>query len=85
MIIYPNYTFSVPDKRLYTLYKGITVTPCPNSGLQRVFVRSCHLYNVASLVSTSYGAPLHVWRSHMSRRPFDRAKVTVRAAPSAPQ
>jgi hypothetical protein len=27
MIIYPNYTFSVPDKRLYTLYKGITVTP----------------------------------------------------------
>jgi hypothetical protein len=26
MIIYPNYTFSVPDKRLYTLYKGITVT-----------------------------------------------------------
>jgi hypothetical protein len=28
MIIYPNYTFSVPDKWLYTLYKGITVTPC---------------------------------------------------------
>jgi hypothetical protein len=27
MIIYLNYTFSVPDKRLYTLYKGITVTP----------------------------------------------------------
>jgi hypothetical protein len=27
MIIYPNYTLSVPDKRLYTLYKGITVTP----------------------------------------------------------
>jgi hypothetical protein len=27
MIIYPNYTFSVPDKWLYTLYKGITVTP----------------------------------------------------------
>jgi hypothetical protein len=26
MIKYPNYTFSVPDKRLYTLYKGITVT-----------------------------------------------------------
>jgi hypothetical protein len=23
----PNYTFSVPDKRLYTLLKGITVTP----------------------------------------------------------
>jgi hypothetical protein len=28
MIIYLNYTFSVPDKRLYTLYKGITVTRC---------------------------------------------------------
>jgi hypothetical protein len=27
MIIYLNYTFSVPDKRLETLYKGITVTP----------------------------------------------------------
>jgi hypothetical protein len=27
MVIYLNYTFSVPDKRLYTLYKGITVTP----------------------------------------------------------
>jgi hypothetical protein len=23
---HPNYTFSVPDKRLYTLFKGITVT-----------------------------------------------------------
>jgi hypothetical protein len=27
MIIYLNYTFSVPDKRIYTLYKGIAVTP----------------------------------------------------------
>jgi hypothetical protein len=27
MIIYLNYTFFVLDKRLYTLYKGITVTP----------------------------------------------------------
>jgi hypothetical protein len=33
MIIYPNYTFSIPDKRLYTLYKGITVTPCPDTCL----------------------------------------------------
>jgi hypothetical protein len=33
MIIYPNYTFSIPDKWLYTLYKGITVTPCPDTGL----------------------------------------------------
>jgi hypothetical protein len=29
MIIFPNYTFSVPDKLLYTLYKGITVTLVP--------------------------------------------------------
>jgi hypothetical protein len=83
MIIYPNYTFSILDKRLYTLYKGITVTPCPNTSLQRVFVRSCHLYNAAALVSASYGAPLHVWRSHVLWRPFNQAKVTVRAAPSA--
>jgi hypothetical protein len=27
MVICLNYTFSVPDKRLLTLYKGITVTP----------------------------------------------------------
>jgi hypothetical protein len=27
MIKHPNYTFSIPDKRLYTLFKGITVTP----------------------------------------------------------
>jgi hypothetical protein len=27
MTKHPNYTFSVPDKRLYTLLKGITVTP----------------------------------------------------------
>jgi hypothetical protein len=28
MIIHLNYTFFVPDNRLFTLYKGITVTPC---------------------------------------------------------
>jgi hypothetical protein len=28
MLNHPNYTFSIPDKRLYTLFKGITVTPC---------------------------------------------------------
>jgi hypothetical protein len=70
MIISPNYTFSIPHTRLYTLYKGLTVTPCPNTGLQRVFVRSCHLYNAAPLVSASYDALLHVWRSHVSWRPL---------------
>jgi hypothetical protein len=63
MIIYLNYTFSVPDKRLYTLYKGITVT---------------------HLVSASYGAPLHVFCSHMSWHPLDGAKAPVRATPLAP-
>jgi hypothetical protein len=85
MIIYPNYTFSVPDKRLYTLNKGITVTPCPNTGLQRVFVWSCHLYNAVPLVSASYGASLHIWCSHVLRRPFNRAKATVHVTPSAPK
>jgi hypothetical protein len=28
MLNHPNYTFSIPDKRLYTLFKGITVSPC---------------------------------------------------------
>jgi hypothetical protein len=27
MNMYLNYTFFVPDKRLYTLFEGITVTP----------------------------------------------------------
>jgi hypothetical protein len=27
MIKPPNYTFFIPHKRLYTFYKGITVTP----------------------------------------------------------
>jgi hypothetical protein len=40
--------------------------------------------HVAPLVSASYGTPLHVRRSHVLRRPFDRAKATVRAAPSTP-
>jgi hypothetical protein len=39
--------------------------------------------HAASLVSASYGAPLHVWRGHVLQRPFDGAKATVRVAPSA--
>jgi hypothetical protein len=77
MIIYSNYTFSVPDKRLYTLYKGITVTlACLRTAKPPL--------HAAPLVSASYDAPLHVWRGHVLRRPFDGAKATVRAAPSAP-
>jgi hypothetical protein len=40
---------------------------------------------VAPLVSASYDTPLHVWRIHVLRRPFDQAKATIRAAPSAPK
>jgi hypothetical protein len=73
MIIYPNCTFSVLDKRLYTLY-----TPaCLRTALPPL--------HVVPLVSASYDTPLHVWRNHVLRRPFDRAKATVRAAPSAPK
>jgi hypothetical protein len=84
MIIYPNYTFFVPDKRLYTLYKGITVTPC--------------LLQASSV--SSYGQatfPCGAFCLCFIQRPFtrptqprvavpppDRAKAAVRAAPSAP-
>jgi hypothetical protein len=83
MIIYPNYTFSVPDKRLYAHYKGITVTPrvVQASACLRTAKAPLH---AAPLVTASYGAPLHVWCSHVLRRPFDGAKATVRAAPSVP-
>jgi hypothetical protein len=55
MLKHPNYTFSIPNKWLYTLFKGITVTPR--------FVRASSVssherapLHVAPLVSPSYGA-----------------------------
>jgi hypothetical protein len=59
MIIYPNYTFSIPDKRLYTLYKGISVTPY----LVQAFI-------VSSYGQTTFtcGASCHCF----VRRPFTR-------------
>jgi hypothetical protein len=59
MIIYPNYTFSVPDKRLYTFYKGITVTP--------------HLVQASSV--SSYGQATFTCDAsclYFVRRPFTR-------------
>jgi hypothetical protein len=35
---HPNYTFSIPNKRLYTLFEGLTVTP----GFVRVSNVSLH-------------------------------------------
>jgi hypothetical protein len=81
---WPNYTFSVPDKRLYTLFKGITVTPR--------FVRASNVSSHSRAAFTRgvsclcfVRRPLHVQRAYVSRRPPDRAKATARAAPSAPK
>jgi hypothetical protein len=73
MIIYLNYTFSVPDKRLYTLYKGITVT------LRVVQASACLRtakppLHAAHLVSASYDTPLHVCCSYVSWHHLDGAK-----------
>jgi hypothetical protein len=70
MIKYPNYTFLVPDKRLYTLCKGITVTLCllqassvSSYGLSHLstrrllsLLRTAPLYT--SDAATCHGAPL---------------------------
>jgi hypothetical protein len=82
MIIYPNYTFSVPDKRLYTLYKGITVTPrflqasSVSSYGQATFPRSASCLCFVRRLFTHPTQP--------RVPPSDRAKAAVRAAPSAP-
>jgi hypothetical protein len=83
MNIYPNYTFSVPDKRLYTLYKGITVTP-----------RLLQASNVSSYGQATFprGASCLCFVRRLFTRltqprvavPPDRAKAAARAAPSAP-
>jgi hypothetical protein len=52
---HPYYTFSIPDNRLYTLFKGITVTP----GFERVSSVSSHgraPLHAAPFISSSYGA-----------------------------
>jgi hypothetical protein len=52
---HPNYTFSIPDKRLYTLFKGTTVT----LGFVRASSVSSHgraPLHAAPFISSSYGA-----------------------------
>jgi hypothetical protein len=69
MIKHPNYTFSITDKRLYTLFKGITVTPR--------FVRASNVSSHGRAafthgVSCLYFVrrPLHVLRAYVSQRPL---------------
>jgi hypothetical protein len=52
---HPNYTFSIPDNWLYTLFKGITVNP----GFVRVSSVSSHgraPLREAPFISSSYNA-----------------------------
>jgi hypothetical protein len=81
MIVYPNYSFSIPDKRLYTLYKGIPVTPClvqassVSSYGQTTFTRgaSCHYFVRRPFTRPAQPrvtAPLRQSRGYRSRRTF---------------
>jgi hypothetical protein len=83
MLKHPNYTFSIPDKQLYTLFKGITVTPR--------FVRASSVSSHGRAPFTRDAPclslvrhPLHVQHAYVSRRFSDRAQATARAAPSVP-
>jgi hypothetical protein len=77
MLKHPNYTFSVPDKRIYTLSKGITVTPH--------FVRASSVssHGRASFTRSAFclsfvRRPLHVRRAYMWRCSSDEAGATTR-------
>jgi hypothetical protein len=84
MLKHPNYTFSIPDKRLYTLFKGITVTPH--------FVRASSVssHGRASFTRGAFylsfiRRPLHVWCAYVWRCSSSEAGATTRAVPSAPK
>jgi hypothetical protein len=82
MLKQPNYTFSVPDKRLYMLFKGITVT------LRFVWAPSVSSHGQASFTRGAFclsfiRCPLHVRRAHVWRCSSDKAGSTTRAVPSA--
>jgi hypothetical protein len=80
----PNYTFSVPDKRIYTLLKSITVTPrfvrasSVSSHGQPSFTRRAFCLSFVR-------RPLHVRRAYVQWGPSDRARAIVRPVPSAPK
>jgi hypothetical protein len=84
MLKHPNYTFSVPDKRLYTLFKGITVTP------RFVRASSVSSHGRASFTCGAFclsfvRRPLHVRHAYVWRCSSNKARATTRAAPSAPK
>jgi hypothetical protein len=84
MLNHPNYTFSIFNRRLYTLFKGITVTPCFVRASQRVFARLSLLYtrHLLSLLRTTPFTRLTRLRVACSS---DEAGATTRAEPSAPK
>jgi hypothetical protein len=84
MLSHPNYTFSIPDRRLYTLFKGIIVTPCFVRASQRVFARSSLLYTrhlLSLLRTTPFTRPTRLRVACSS----DEAEATTRALPTAPK
>jgi hypothetical protein len=83
MIKHPNYTFSVHDKRLYTFFKGITVTPrFVRASSVSSHGRAAFTRDVSSLLRT---APFTRPTRLCVTSPLDKAKATARAAPSAPK
>jgi hypothetical protein len=78
MLKHPNYTFSIPNKQLYTLFKGIIVTPrfVRASGVSS-HGRACFTCGAACL--SFVRRPLHVHRTYVSWCFSDRAKGTARA------
>jgi hypothetical protein len=84
MLNHPNSTFSIFNRRLYTLFKGITVTPCFVRASQRVFARLSLLYtrHLLSLLRTTPFTRLTRLRVACSS---DEAGATTRAEPSAPK
>jgi hypothetical protein len=71
-----NYTFSVSDKQLFTLYGGITVTP------RLAQAKRLYTQRLLSLLRT---APLYTSGTlTCPRAPSERASTTAHVAPSEP-
>jgi hypothetical protein len=82
---HPSYTFSIPHKRLYTLFKGTTVTP----GFIRASSVSSHSripLHAAPFISSSYGALCTPNALTCGAPcPSDETGATTQVAPSAPK
>jgi hypothetical protein len=84
MLKHPNYTFSIPDKRLYTLFKGITITP-HFVWASSVSSHGRAYFTCGASCLSFVRHPLHVQCAYVSRCFSDRAKGTARAALSVPK